>query len=807
MANTPPTGTVTFLFTDVEGSTALWENYPARMPQVVERHDQILRKHVEDHGGYVFKMVGDACCAAFAYPREALKAALAAQRALFAERWGGAISLRVRMALHTGFAEQERDGDYFGPAVNRVARVLSAGHGGQVLLSGATYNLVRDHPDLIDEGARLTDLGEHRLKDLTHPERIHQLSVPDLPGVFPPLRADRAPDDFDERYRFKRFLGSGGMAKVYLAHDELLDRDVAIKVLHPRHVEEQEFVERFKREARSAAKLSHPNIVPVHDWGQKEDGTYWMVMEHLPGGTLKDLILKEDPLSPRAALELTLQVAEALEEAHEKGVVHRDIKPQNVLLTHRGLAKVADFGIARAASATTLTRTGGVMGTPHYISPEQAEGHPASPKSDLYALGVVLYEMLTQKLPYDADTPVAIIGKQLRGDLSSPRDINPNVPERVEAITLKLLARDPEDRYRDASALVGDLKRVLRSLEQEDEDDYGRVIGPDPADTMVGPNPADTILDDTETSAARVPAEDRGTEDDAAEATIAEAAVTTSTVEVPTLTGKDAFQASATLADRGLTLGDQKEVPSETVPEGEIMEQAPEAGTEVDSNTLVSVAVSSGLPTTVAVPDLSGHALSQVRSKLAAAGLSLGGKDEAPSDGWYTGRVMKQNPAAGTEVQAGSSVSIMIGSGPEKLTTTSNETAPPHNSSPPHQDGEKRRRKILPWVMVATVTVLALIGVVVWSLVDSTNRDTDASKETPAAQEPSETKTDKVSVPDVRGETQQDAEAELRSLGFEVEAQAKKRTKSERIAEGRVIDQFPNTPQQKGDTVTIFVGE
>ncbi len=186
-----PAGAVTFLFTDIEGSTKLWENYPLQMQDALKRHDEILRATVKDQGGYVFKMVGDACCAAFIYPREALGAALAAQRALFAERWPEAIDLRVRAALHTGTAE-ERDGDYFGPSLNRVARLLSVGYGGQVLLSSATHNLVRDHPELVDREARLLDLGEHRLKDLNHPEHVYQLAVPDLPAEFPPLRTSGA---------------------------------------------------------------------------------------------------------------------------------------------------------------------------------------------------------------------------------------------------------------------------------------------------------------------------------------------------------------------------------------------------------------------------------------------------------------------------------------------------------------------------------------------------------------------------------------------------------------------------------------
>jgi serine/threonine protein kinase/class 3 adenylate cyclase/ABC-type branched-subunit amino acid transport system substrate-binding protein len=617
-----PTGTITFLFTDIEGSTALWENYPLQMEADLACHDQILRETVEAHDGYVFKGVGDACYAAFAHPREALRAALAAQRTLFAERWSDPINLRVRMALHTGTPE-ERDGDYFGPPLNRVSRLLAAAHGGQILLSGTTYNLVRDHPELVEEEARLVDLGEHRLKDLTHPEQIYQLAVRDLPERFPPLRADRTPDDFDSRYRFKDFLGSGGMAKVYLAHDEELDRDVAIKVLHPRYVGDAEFVERFRREARSAAKLSHPNIVPIYDRGEKKDGTYYMVMEHLPGGTLKDIIVRKAPLAPHIAVNLALQIAQALEEAHRKGIIHRDIKPQNILLTESGEAKVADFGIAKAASASTLTPTGLFAGTAHYISPEQTLGQAVSPKSDLYALGVVLYEMLTGEIPYDADTPVAIAMKQLHEPLRSPMEINPNVPERVTAVTERLLAKDPHERHPDTTALVKDLERILRSL---------------------------------------------GEEDDASHFTVTDRMVARPSVQVPDLTGKSVFVASSELADIGLTLGDQNEVSSDAVPEGGIIDQSPEAGTEVEPDSLVSVTVSSG-SSIVEVPDLTGQSRSEASATLAAIGLRLGGRNNAPGGTISEGGIIEQYPAAGTKVNLGSSVSVTLGPSSEESAT------------------------------------------------------------------------------------------------------------------------------------------
>lgn len=454
-----PTGTVTFLFTDIEGSTAMWEKYPEQMQTALARHDEILHAAIEARGGYVFKMIGDACCAAFASDKQATLATLEAQRALFAETWDEHTTIRVRMALHTGVAE-EKSGDYFGPPVNRVARLLSAGHGGQVLLSAVTYGLARDTLRHLEPGSELRDLGEHRLRDLRYSERIYQLVVSDLPADFPPLRT--LDTRSDERYSLTRIIGSGEMAEVYLAHDQELDRNVAFKVLRHQYADDEQFVERFRREARHAASLSHPNIVAVHDRGETADGAYYIVMEYMAGGTLKDRIEKEGPLPPPVATTLALQIAKALEAAHQRGVIHRDIKPQNVLLTEKGEAKVGDFGIARAASSATMTKTGDVMGTARYISPEQAMGQPASPQGDLYSLGVVLYEMLTGELPHDADTPVGIVMGRVSGQLRPPREVNPDVPEGINAVAVRLLAPNPEDRYQSAAELIADLERVQR---------------------------------------------------------------------------------------------------------------------------------------------------------------------------------------------------------------------------------------------------------------------------------------------------------------------------------------------------------
>jgi len=462
----PPTGTVTFLFSDIEDSTSVGERHPVQMQAALAHYEEILSSNIKDNGGYIFKTVGEAYCIAFATARQALAATFAIQRALFAEEWGETIKMRVRMALHTGVTE-ERNGDYLGPSVDLVAGLLSAARGGQILLSAATYELMRDN---LEPGAKLNELGEHRLQGLREAERIYQLLAPGLPSGFPPtpsLPSDLPPPKTfntgsTERYSLTKLIGSGGVAEVYLAHDQELDRDVAFKVLRKQYADDEQLVERFEREAKNVALLSHQNIVAVYDRGKTKDGAYYIVMEYVSGGNLKERILHEGSLSPPVAIAIALQVAQALLVAHEHGMVHRDIKPQNILLTESNDVKVTDFGIARAASAATVTQEGAILGSAHYLSPEQALGHPVSPQSDLYSLGIVLYEMLTGELPHDAETPVGIVMKHVSGQLRPPREVNPEVPGEIDAVTVRLLARASKERYPNAAELIEDLKSVQR---------------------------------------------------------------------------------------------------------------------------------------------------------------------------------------------------------------------------------------------------------------------------------------------------------------------------------------------------------
>src|SRR5436190_18452423 len=267
---------------------------------------------------------------------------------------------------------------------------------------------------------------------------------------------------FDGRYRVIRKLGAGGMANVYLAEDQELGRRVAIKILNERHANDDQFVERFRREAQNAAALAHPNIVSIYDRGEAE-GTYYIAMEYLEGGSLKELILSRGPAPVWVAVDYARQILSALRFAHRHGLVHRDIKPHNVLVDAEGHVKVTDFGIARAG-ASQMTEEGSIIGTAQYLSPEQARGTQVDQSSDLYSLGIVLYEMLTGSVPFTGDTPVEIAMKHLSAVPQRPSAMRPEIPHDLDMVVLRALAKDPADRYQSAEEMDSDLERVARGL-------------------------------------------------------------------------------------------------------------------------------------------------------------------------------------------------------------------------------------------------------------------------------------------------------------------------------------------------------
>ena len=437
----------------------------------------------------------------------------------------------------------------------------------------------------------------------------------------------------DNRYARGELLGSGGMAEVYLAHDEVLDRDVALKVLTEKHAENEEFVERFRREARSAAFLNHPNIVSVYDQGCSEDGTYYIAMEYIPGGTLKDRILGEGPLDPDTVTELSLQVAQALGHAHEHGVIHRDIKSRNILLTETGCAKVTDFGIARAATATTTSsRSNLVLGTPGYISPEQAMGKSVDPRSDLYSLGVVVYETLTGTLPYGGESPVSMALKHVDEPPRSPREANPNVPASLNALTAKLLAKDPEDRYASAVELADDLERVRGGLPLlvADAEKTTREMVTAPLLSTGEKRPKGMALRPPAVSPIKV-------------------------FESGKARGGRLIRTLATLlfsvvllgAFVWVLMGDYSALETSGSEDPPGAEEAPPSSVQEE------------------VPEL--YYASEVEDALANAGLKLGTRNEASDDTVPAGVVIEQEPGAGSTVEEGTAVDIVVSTGPKQV--------------------------------------------------------------------------------------------------------------------------------------------
>src|SRR5689334_25249282 len=267
---------------------------------------------------------------------------------------------------------------------------------------------------------------------------------------------------FDGRYRIIRRLGTGGMANVYLAEDQELGRRVAIKILDNRHAADDSFIERFRREAKNAAGLSHPNIVSIYDRGEAE-GTYYIAMEYLSGRSLKELIVSRGPTPVRIAIDYTRQILAALGYAHRHGLVHRDIKPHNVVVDADGRLKVTDFGIARSG-ASQMTEVGSIIGTAQYLSPEQAKGAPVDQRSDLYSVGIVLYEMLTGKVPFTGESPVEIAMKHLSDTPRPPSLLRPDIPPDLDMVVLRALAKNPEDRFQTAEEMDAELERVAAGV-------------------------------------------------------------------------------------------------------------------------------------------------------------------------------------------------------------------------------------------------------------------------------------------------------------------------------------------------------
>ena len=494
----------------------------------------------------------------------------------------------------------------------------------------------------------------------------------------------------DGRYRVIRKLGTGGMANVYLAEDQELGRRVAIKLLDERHAQDEQFVERFRREAENAAGLSHPNVVSIYDRGETE-GTYYIAMEYLEGKTLKELIVSRGPTPVRVAIDYTRQILSALEFAHRAGIVHRDIKPHNVVVAPDGRLKVTDFGIARSGSSQ-MTEAGSIIGTAQYLSPEQAQGRPVHPSSDLYSVGVVLYEMLTGTVPFSGDTALEIAMKHLNTVPAPPSTKRPpglgEVPHELDLVVLRALAKDSADRYQTAREMDADLARVAQGLPvaHETEEAATMVLAGAGVDdgTRVIPRAGRTAAG---AATARVPPRHLQSwefEQGAAPrrpiwpwllaALLLVAAgyagyfvytkidsrlSSAGTISVDNYKGILESLAVTKITEAGLRPEVDREY-SGKVPIGIVFDQNPQAGDHVKKGDSVLIVVSKG-KVKVEVPEVRGETAEDAIRKLVQAGLDA--KTYEVTSSKATGTVTGQSPAPGTMVVKGTTVRINVSKG------------------------------------------------------------------------------------------------------------------------------------------------
>lgn len=480
------------------------------------------------------------------------------------------------------------------------------------------------------------------------------------------------------RYEVLARVGEGGMAVVYRARDTLLGRMVALKVLRPQYASDADFVERFRREAQTAASLSHPNVVNIYDVGE-EAGVHYIVMEYVEGRNLKEIIRQEGPLPTRTAIFIAREICRALEAAHRLNLTHRDVKPHNILITFDGRVKVTDFGIARAAATSSLTQTGTVIGSVHYFSPEQARGGPVGTASDIYSLGVLCYEMVTGTVPFVGDSPVAVALRHLQEQPKPPRQVNPLVSKELERIILRAMAKSEGERYPSATAMLRDLLSL-----DEGPDAYDS--GDDITQPMTPIYPTDATVVQVvpkETSMRR--GGRRGKRGSRAwlwpviiisflaglfwAGNALPGIVFPEEVRVPSVVGKDVKEAESILTERGLKLVEEREAFSSTVPVNRIMTQDPPENRRVRMGRSVFVTVSRG-PEFISVPDVIGLPLRDARLRLTQGGLVTGTISEEHKSGSVGGTVLRQRPAGGSRLEKGAQVDLVVSSSDQQIEKT-----------------------------------------------------------------------------------------------------------------------------------------
>ncbi|OCT16972.1 serine/threonine protein kinase [Paenibacillus pectinilyticus] len=560
------------------------------------------------------------------------------------------------------------------------------------------------------------------------------------------------------RYEILERIGGGGMALVYKGHDLLLNRKVAVKVLRSQYVHDEEFIRRFRREAQAAASLSHPNVVSIYDVGQEED-VHYIVMEYIEGKTLNDLIKEKAPLQVEDAVHYASQIADALDHAHHNEIIHRDIKPHNILIGKNGRVKVTDFGIARAATSSTITQTGSVVGSVHYFSPEHAKGTNTGEKSDLYSLGIVMYQMLTGRLPFLGESPISVALKHLQEDVEEPRKVNPLIPQSVENIILKAMRKKPEERYQSAKLMMADLDTCLNpDRRNEAKIAFWDAYGMDEERTLVMPAiRADQLTkfdedddeDEPDKPNSRVesaPSKGKGWIKPLIWIAVllivlggmwymvgyVKGMFAIETVEVPNVVNKTLTQAQSELT--AAKLGSTVEYDADSkLPKDTVISQNP-SGMRLNVGTKVTLYVSKGIPK-IKMDNYAGQSLKDVKLKLRALGI----KDEQITITQVTtddtpDTVLEQSPLAGEEFEL------------EKA------------------------------AIAFTVS---------------------KAKET-------------FKMPDLTGSTEAEAKAQITKLNLKLAANGITREKSYKVAKGKVISQFPfdkNTDVSVGAEISLVISD
>jgi beta-lactam-binding protein with PASTA domain/predicted Ser/Thr protein kinase len=588
----------------------------------------------------------------------------------------------------------------------------------------------------------------------------------------------------DGRYRVLERLGSGGMADVYGADDSQLGRKVALKILHRRFARDDEFVKRFQREASSAAALQHPNVVNVFDRGE-HDGTYYIAMEFLPGRTLKEVVSEDAPLSEVQAIDYTLQILDAAAFAHKRGVIHRDLKPHNVIVSPDGAAKVTDFGIARAG-ASEMTETGSIMGTAQYLSPEQAQGHGVTAASDLYSIGILLYELLTGQVPFGGDTAVSIALKHVSEPVPPVSQLRPDVHPVLEAIVMRALVKDPGGRFASAEEFADALKHAREAI----------VSGTDGGGTAaffpVAPP-------------APEPEPERGRRWRLwaailavlliAGGALAFALTRPAEVAVPSVVGDEVGVATEKLGKAGFDVAVERQrnvAPADTVFRQDPGGTNPAPGLQADEGSTVTLFVSNG-PGERRVPAVEGKPRSVAVRELNDAGFSVD-LDEEPSRNVSEGLATRTVPGAGREAEIGSRVRLFISSGLQQV-----EVPNVVGLSRENAESQLEADGLSPAIVeeesdAPKGEVISQSPVGGQRVAEGTRVEITVSKGRK-----------KVAVPSVVGLSQSAARSRLSARGFEVRV---REVDAEPGDDGTVLRQSPGggSRQPEGSTVTIFVG-